>query len=371
MNKRYLSIILVLLFVGVVTAGIALFVFPYDPGLPDYAMIKISEGGGCVSYFQWDVILEKNKDDIKLEYIEIFNEKTLKETNISIEEFQIFWKELKTLNFKKLKDEYIVPEDRTGWRSGYITFKYKVNKKEYFKEVKFTDGVDNKRFKSVYTLLKDLKEKIPPLDEEKMFYYVKNANYYSSLDYNNEERQKYQTGIYKFNSEVFKGNYYFEIKEFLTGDYPIETKNICLNLLHFYKQEDEKEEIFLIVESLFNDFLDENEELYNINIDKIIVYIKKYKEDNSIEFFKPYLVKLKNYVKNEKESTQNRYNLINLIKQILPGECDVKPVQGPCKAVIYKYYYNHNDQICDEFLWGGCDGVVPFETLEDCQMICE
>jgi serpin B len=34
MNKRLLSIILVLLFVGVVTAGALLFVFPYDPGSP-------------------------------------------------------------------------------------------------------------------------------------------------------------------------------------------------------------------------------------------------------------------------------------------------------------------------------------------------
>ncbi len=37
MNKRYLSIVLVLLFVGVVTAGIALFVFPYDPLSPPEA----------------------------------------------------------------------------------------------------------------------------------------------------------------------------------------------------------------------------------------------------------------------------------------------------------------------------------------------
>jgi serine protease inhibitor len=37
MNKRWLSIILVLLFVGVVTAGVALFVFPYDPLSPPEA----------------------------------------------------------------------------------------------------------------------------------------------------------------------------------------------------------------------------------------------------------------------------------------------------------------------------------------------
>jgi hypothetical protein len=161
MNKRYLSIILVLLFVGVVTAGIALFVFPYDPGLPDYAMIKIFEGGGCDSFFGWEIILEKDLTDVTIKYIETSSlEESLQEGNISIEEFEIFWKELNTLNFKKLKNEYIVPPLVTGWTSGAMVFKYNQNNQEYFKEVKFTEGVDNKRFGSIYNLLYSLKDKI-------------------------------------------------------------------------------------------------------------------------------------------------------------------------------------------------------------------
>jgi hypothetical protein len=51
----------------------------------------------------------------------------------------------------------------------------------------------------------------------------------------------------------------------------------------------------------------------------------------------------------------------------LSERCDLAPVAGPCEALIYKYYYDKTEKKCKEFLWGGCDGVVPFETMEECQ----
>ena len=51
--------------------------------------------------------------------------------------------------------------------------------------------------------------------------------------------------------------------------------------------------------------------------------------------------------------------------------CEIKPVQGPCEALIYKFYYDQESQSCEEFFWGGCGGVVPFETMEDCKVACE
>ncbi len=47
--------------------------------------------------------------------------------------------------------------------------------------------------------------------------------------------------------------------------------------------------------------------------------------------------------------------------------CELPPLAGPCEAAIPKYYYNQEEQKCKEFLWGGCEGVVPFNTLKECQ----
>ena len=51
--------------------------------------------------------------------------------------------------------------------------------------------------------------------------------------------------------------------------------------------------------------------------------------------------------------------------------CDLKPDPGPCEAYIPKYYYDEEEKKCKEFIWGGCDGVVPFETLEECEEQCD
>ena len=47
-------------------------------------------------------------------------------------------------------------------------------------------------------------------------------------------------------------------------------------------------------------------------------------------------------------------------------QCQLIPDPGPCKALIPRYYFDATDKTCKAFNWGGCDGVVPFETLEEC-----
>ncbi|MFH6603545.1 BPTI/Kunitz domain-containing protein [Maribacter algicola] len=49
------------------------------------------------------------------------------------------------------------------------------------------------------------------------------------------------------------------------------------------------------------------------------------------------------------------------------GRCGLAPQSGNCEAAIPKYYYDPQDGECKEFIWGGCDGVVPFHTLQDCR----
>jgi hypothetical protein len=52
------------------------------------------------------------------------------------------------------------------------------------------------------------------------------------------------------------------------------------------------------------------------------------------------------------------------------GRCLLKPDAGNCKAYMPRYYYDQKEKRCKEFIYGGCGGVVPFETLEACKQ-CE
>jgi hypothetical protein len=51
--------------------------------------------------------------------------------------------------------------------------------------------------------------------------------------------------------------------------------------------------------------------------------------------------------------------------------CKLEPDPGNCFAAITKFYYDKNEKKCKEFVWGGCGGVVPFETMEECKKQCD
>jgi hypothetical protein len=52
---------------------------------------------------------------------------------------------------------------------------------------------------------------------------------------------------------------------------------------------------------------------------------------------------------------------------VKPAQCELVPDPGLCKAYFPRYYYDQAEGKCREFIWGGCGGVVPFETLEACR----
>lgn len=54
----------------------------------------------------------------------------------------------------------------------------------------------------------------------------------------------------------------------------------------------------------------------------------------------------------------------------LDKTCLLVPDPGLCQAAFPRYYYNSETDKCTQFLWGGCGGVVPFETLEECKNAC-
>ena len=56
--------------------------------------------------------------------------------------------------------------------------------------------------------------------------------------------------------------------------------------------------------------------------------------------------------------------------QIVTESCISIPDPGMCFAAISIYYFDQNTGQCEESIWGGCDGLVPFWTLEDCQNSC-
>ena len=55
---------------------------------------------------------------------------------------------------------------------------------------------------------------------------------------------------------------------------------------------------------------------------------------------------------------------------VIVDNCELDPDPGNCFAAIAVFYYNQETGMCEETMWGGCGGVVPFWTLEDCQNAC-
>ena len=56
---------------------------------------------------------------------------------------------------------------------------------------------------------------------------------------------------------------------------------------------------------------------------------------------------------------------------VVSNNCDLYPDPGLCLAVFEIYYFNSNSGQCEASFWGGCGGVVPFWTLEECQNSCQ
>lgn len=57
--------------------------------------------------------------------------------------------------------------------------------------------------------------------------------------------------------------------------------------------------------------------------------------------------------------------------QPLPDACYQPPESGMCRATMQRYYYDSGTDTCRSFIWGGCNGTVPFETLEACARTCD
>ena len=70
-----------------------------------------------------------------------------------------------------------------------------------------------------------------------------------------------------------------------------------------------------------------------------------------------------------RELREDYWNLLN--EPQLPESCYLEPDGGPCFGYMPMYYYNLVSGQCEMFIYGGCAGVVPFQSLEECQNTCE
>ena len=55
----------------------------------------------------------------------------------------------------------------------------------------------------------------------------------------------------------------------------------------------------------------------------------------------------------------------------LAERCRLIPVDGKCKALISKAYFDQKRNKCAEYFYDGCGPVVPFNDLAECQAHCE
>ena len=52
-------------------------------------------------------------------------------------------------------------------------------------------------------------------------------------------------------------------------------------------------------------------------------------------------------------------------------QCFLEPEIGPCKVAIEKFYFDSELNSCQSFTWGGCNGIVPFDTKTKCEKLCK
>ncbi len=55
----------------------------------------------------------------------------------------------------------------------------------------------------------------------------------------------------------------------------------------------------------------------------------------------------------------------------LDDRCYMKPDPGTCEEFIMRYFYYPDGGNCSSFIWSGCGGVVPFDTMAECREICQ
>uniref|UniRef100_A0A8B9IU77 Tissue factor pathway inhibitor 2 n=1 Tax=Amazona collaria TaxID=241587 RepID=A0A8B9IU77_9PSIT len=66
-----------------------------------------------------------------------------------------------------------------------------------------------------------------------------------------------------------------------------------------------------------------------------------------------------------------RFPTLGLTQAQKQRACLLPPDEGPCRALVPRWYYDRYTQSCQEFTYGGCHGNANnFLTLDDCEKSC-
>ncbi|XP_075256690.1 uncharacterized protein LOC142349160 [Convolutriloba macropyga] len=86
-------------------------------------------------------------------------------------------------------------------------------------------------------------------------------------------------------------------------------------------------------------------------------------------YYSDYLATLDNaWTPSMEEQASGRVTPTN---QEYAGVCDLQPDAGPCRAYLYRFYYNPETGKCQEFIYGGCSGNANnFPSEEECSRSC-
>ena len=95
-----------------------------------------------------------------------------------------------------------------------------------------------------------------------------------------------------------------------------------------------------------------------------------FSQDKICQKYGPLECKRKDNSFNTKKGNDNNFNTK---KQCLTtcGDCASKPVTGPCKDHIQRYYFDKEKHVCKKFIYGGCRGNGNnYKTKQECFDTC-
>lgn len=57
--------------------------------------------------------------------------------------------------------------------------------------------------------------------------------------------------------------------------------------------------------------------------------------------------------------------------KLVHSYCAYKADEGPCRALLKRFFFNIFTRQCEEFMYGGCEGNENrFESLQECKEKC-
>jgi hypothetical protein len=97
---------------------------------------------------------------------------------------------------------------------------------------------------------------------------------------------------------------------------------------------------------------------------------KKNQADMKIPFYPLCCLLFSSFLLGAGCNRKQSQNVEDASAEAVDERCVLIPDPGNCRGAFPRFYYDQEEGQCKQFIWGGCGGVVPFETLADCQEAC-